>query len=41
MTKKQAITIITKCTKQYRQYLEGYQVVFVYRDETTAQTILL
>lgn len=33
MTKKQAITIITKCAKQYRQYLEGYQVVFVYRDE--------
>lgn len=33
MTKKQAITIITKCPKQYQQYLEGYQVVFVYRDE--------
>ena len=33
MTKKQAITIITKCAKQYQQYLEGYQVVFVYRDE--------
>lgn len=33
MTKKQAITIITKCAKQYQQYLEGYQVVFVYHDE--------
>lgn len=33
MTKKQAIAIITKCAKQYQQYLEGYQVVFVYRDE--------
>ena len=33
MTKKQAISIITKCAKQYQQYLEGYQVVFVYRDE--------
>lgn len=28
MTKKQAIAIITKCAKQYQQYLEGYQVVF-------------
>lgn len=33
MTKKQAIAIITKCAKQYQQYLEGTQVVFVYRDE--------
>ena len=33
MTKKQAIAIITKCTKQYQQYLEHNQVVFVYRDE--------
>lgn len=33
MTKKQAMAIITKCAKQYQQYLEGYQVVFVYRDE--------
>lgn len=33
MTKKQAITIITKCAKQYQQYLGGNQVVFVYRDE--------
>ena len=31
MTKKQAIAIITKCAKQYQQYLEGNQVVFVYR----------
>ncbi len=33
MTKKQAIAIITKCAKQYQQYLEGCQVVFIYRDE--------
>ena len=33
MTKKQSIAIITKCAKQYQQYLEGNQVVFVYRDE--------
>ena len=33
MTKKQAIAIITKCAKQYQQYLEGNQVVFVYRNE--------
>ena len=33
MTKKQAIAIITKYAKQYQQYLEGNQVVFVYRDE--------
>ena len=33
MTKKQAIAIITKCAKQYQQYLEGNQVVFVYRDK--------
>lgn len=32
MTKKQAISIITKCAKQYHQHLEGCQVVFVYRD---------
>ncbi len=33
MTKKQAISIITRCAKQYQQYLEGYQIVFVYHDE--------
>ncbi len=33
MTKKQSIDIITKCAKQYQQYLEGNQVVFVYRDK--------
>ena len=33
MTKKQAIAIIIKCAKQYQQYLERNQVVFVYRDE--------
>ena len=33
MNKKQAISIISKCAKQYQKYLEGNQVVFVYRDE--------
>ena len=33
MTKKQAISIITKCAKKYQKYLEGKQVVFVYHDE--------
>ena len=33
MTKKQAIAIITKCARQYQQYLESNQVVFVYRDQ--------
>lgn len=33
MTKKQAIAIVTKCAKEYQQYLEGNQVLFVYRDE--------
>ena len=33
MTKKQAIAIIIRCAKQYQQYLEHNQVVFVYRDE--------
>lgn len=33
MTKKQAISIITKCAKQYRQFLENKHVAFVYRDE--------
>ena len=33
MTKKQAIAIITKCARQYQQYLENNQVVFVYRDQ--------
>lgn len=33
MTKQQAIAIITKCAKHYHQYLDGKQVVFVYRDE--------
>lgn len=33
MTKKQAISIITKCAKKYQQYLEGNQVVFIYHDE--------
>ena len=33
MTKKQAITIIIKCARQYQQYLESTQIVFVYRDQ--------
>ena len=33
MTKKQAIAIIIKCARQYQQYLENNQVVFVYRDQ--------
>ena len=41
MTKKQAIAIITKCAKQYQQYLEGNQVVFVYRDENNKSRIIL
>lgn len=32
MTKKQAINIICKCAKSYQQFLENYQVAFVYRD---------
>jgi hypothetical protein len=32
MDKKQAISIISKCAKTYKKYLDGYQVVFVYRD---------
>ena len=41
MTKKQAIAIITKYAKQYQQYLEGNQVVFVYRDENNKSRIIL
>ena len=33
MTKKQAIAIIIKCARQYQQYLESTQIVFVYRDQ--------
>lgn len=32
MTKKQAVEIISRCAKQYKKYLENYQVAFVYRD---------
>lgn len=32
MTKKQAIHIIVNCARKYKKYLEGTQVVFVYRD---------
>ena len=41
MTKKQAIAIITKCAKQYQQYLEGNQVVLSIVTKTISQTILL
>ncbi|MCM1049863.1 MAG: PBECR4 domain-containing protein [Clostridiales bacterium] len=33
MNKPEAINIISKCAKKYKNYLDGYQVVFVYRDE--------
>jgi hypothetical protein len=33
MDKKQAINIINKCAKTYKKYLDGYQIVFIYRDE--------
>ncbi len=33
MNKSEAISIISKCAKKYKKYLDGYQVVFVYRDE--------
>lgn len=33
MNKSEAISIISKCAKSYKKYLDGNQVVFVYRDE--------
>lgn len=33
MNKSEAISIISKCAKTYKKYLDGNQVVFVYRDE--------
>lgn len=33
MEKIQAISIISRCAKQYKKYLDGNQVAFVYRDE--------
>ncbi len=33
MDKSDAINIISKCAKSYKKYLDGNQVVFVYRDE--------
>lgn len=33
MNKTEAIMIINKCAKEYRNYLDGNQVVFIYRDE--------
>lgn len=33
MDKSEAISIISKCAKSYKKYLDGNQVAFVYRDE--------
>jgi hypothetical protein len=33
MKKTEAISIIIKCAKTYKKYLDGKQIVFVYRDE--------
>ncbi len=33
MDKRHAISIITKCAKQYQKYLQGNQIAFVYYDE--------
>lgn len=33
MNKSEAVSIISKCAKSYKQHLDGNQVVFVYRDE--------
>ena len=33
MNKSEAIGIISKCAKSYKKYLDGNQIVFVYRDE--------
>lgn len=33
MNKQQAITIISKCAKQYKKLLENYQIIFIYRNE--------
>ena len=41
MTKKQAIAIITKCAKQYQQYLEHNQVVLSIVTNTIIHTIQL
>lgn len=33
MNKSDAIRIISKCAKQYKTFLDGYQIAFVYNDE--------
>lgn len=33
MTKSEAIKIISNCAKKYKKHLDGYQVIFVYRDK--------
>lgn len=32
MNKKQAVSIISRCAKTYKKQLDGYQVLFIYRD---------
>lgn len=34
MNKSEAISIISKCAKLYKKYLDGNQLVFVFRDES-------
>ena len=34
MNKSEAISIISSCADTYKKYLDGKQVVFVYRDES-------
>ena len=33
MNKLEAVRIISKCANIYKKRLDGYQIVFVYRDE--------
>lgn len=33
MTKSEAISIICRGAKKYQKYLDGNQIVFIYRDE--------
>ena len=33
MNKSEAVRIISKCANIYKKRLDGYQIVFVYRDE--------
>ena len=40
MNKSEAISIISKCADTYKNFLDGKQVVFVYRDESNHTTEL-